>query len=158
MSASRRPGTMIAAGVGAGLVFSCLLSGIVGVPFAQRLAAKKRAGWDLVPVVVAAVDIPAGSVVTMEMISQRSIPEQFVTPSMVRPDAASYVVDRPTRLSMHAGDVLTWTMVESATGGPACAALVKSLARQKAEVPAAVQRVVDEVERRASAPPRGHGD
>lgn len=158
MSAPRRPGTMIAAGVGAGLVFSCLLGGIVGVPLAQKLAAKKRAGWNLVPVVVAAVDLRAGTVVTMEMISQRSIPEQFATASMVRPDSASYLVNRPTRLPLHAGDPVTWPMVESSTAGPACAALVKNLVKQKPEVPEPVQHVVDEVARRASTPPRGHAD
>jgi Flp pilus assembly protein CpaB len=68
--------------------------------------AKARAGWNLKPVVVAAVNIKAGDPVTFEVISQRAMPEQFVTDAMVRPDRASYVVNKKARYAVQAGDVL----------------------------------------------------
>ena len=75
----------------------------------RKKAADARKGWNLVPVVVAAVDIPEDSVVTMEVISQRSIPEQFVTSSVVKPDSASYVVNQKTHVALQAGDPLRWS-------------------------------------------------
>lgn len=62
----------------------------------------------LEPVVIAAVDIPAGTVVTMEMISQRSVPKRLVSSSYVKPDSASYIINQPTRRPMLAGDFMAW--------------------------------------------------
>lgn len=67
-----------------------------------------RRGWNLVPVVVVAADIPANGEVTMELLSQRSMPEQFVTESVVRPDEASRVITRRVRAKLVAGDPLLW--------------------------------------------------
>lgn len=77
----------------------------------QRMEAKK--GWNLTPVVVASVDIPEGTVVTQEMISQRSVPEQFVTSSVVKPESASYVVNTKVLVSLQAGDPLLWSQFAS---------------------------------------------
>lgn len=67
-----------------------------------------RQGWNLVPVVVVAVDVPAREAISMEVLSQRSIPEQFVTGSVVRPDEASKVLGRRVRAKVLAGDPLLW--------------------------------------------------
>ena len=86
-----------------------------GVSFSaiQKQRSDVRKGWNLVPVVVSAVDISEGTVVTMEMISQRSIPEQFVTSSVVKPDSASFVVNQKVLVPLQAGDPLLWSQFET---------------------------------------------
>ena len=71
-----------------------LVAGVVSYSAVKKKEMDVRKGWNLVPVVVAAVDVSEGTVVTMEMISQRSIPEQFVTSSVVKPDSVGYIVDQ----------------------------------------------------------------
>jgi pilus assembly protein CpaB len=72
-----------------------------------------RAGWVPTPVVAAIVDIPEGTVVTMDMVAMRSIPEQFVTASVVKPDSASYVVGQKVLVPLQAGDPLLWSQFET---------------------------------------------
>jgi len=79
----------------------------------KKREADVRKGWNLVPVVVASVDVSEGTVVTMEMISQRSIPEQFVTSSVVKPDSASYIVNQKVLVPLQAGDPLLWSQFET---------------------------------------------
>jgi pilus assembly protein CpaB len=79
----------------------------------KKREADVRKGWNLVPVVVASVDISEGTVVTMEMMSQRSVPEQFVTSSVVKPDSASYVVNQKVLVPVAAGDPLLWSQFET---------------------------------------------
>lgn len=87
---------------------------VVGYSWVKKKGADARKGWNLVPVVVAAVDIPDGTLVTMEMISQRSVPEQFVTASVVKPDSASYIVNQRVNVPLNAGDPLRWSDFETA--------------------------------------------
>jgi pilus assembly protein CpaB len=86
---------------------------IVGWSGLQKQRNDMKKGWNLVPVVVTAVDLSEGTVVTMEMISQRSIPEQFVTASVVKPDSASYIVGQKVMVSLQAGDPLLWSQFET---------------------------------------------
>ncbi|MGV3622281.1 MAG: Flp pilus assembly protein CpaB [Archangium sp.] len=95
-----------------GLVLA-VLAFLVGWSGMQKQRADIRKGWNLVPVIVSAVDISEGTVVTMEMISQRSIPEQFVTSSVVKPDSASYVVGQKVMVTLQAGDPLLWSQFET---------------------------------------------
>jgi Flp pilus assembly protein CpaB len=67
---------------------------------------KARVGWNLKPVVVAAADIRAGDLVTFDVISQRAMPEQFVTSIMVTPDRAERIVNKKARYAVRAGDVV----------------------------------------------------
>ncbi len=90
--------------VGAAVAFSAL----------QREAANVRQGWNLVPVIVASVDMTEGTVVTPEMLAQRSVPEQFVTSSVVKPDSASYVVGQRLQFAVAAGDPLQWSQFDAA--------------------------------------------
>jgi pilus assembly protein CpaB len=99
-------------GLGIGLVLACLGSA-VGFVYVKRAGENARKGWNLVPVVVAAVDIPEDTVVTFEMISQRSVPEQFVTSSVVKPDSASYIVNQKVLVPLQAGDMLLWSQFET---------------------------------------------
>lgn len=94
-------------------VVLAVLAFIVGWSGMQKQRADVRKGWNLVPVIVSAVDLSEGTTVTMEMISQRSIPEQFVTSSVVKPDSASYVVGQKVMVSMQAGDPLLWSQFET---------------------------------------------
>ena len=104
--------TGLSIGLAIGLSITCLGSGL-GIFYVKREAANARKGWNLVPVVVAAQDISADTIVTMEMISQRSIPEQFVTSSVVKPDSANYVVNQKVLVPLQAGDPLLWSQFET---------------------------------------------
>lgn len=102
-----------------GLTLGLSISGVVlvlgaalGLFIVKRAATNARAGWNLVPVVVAAVDLRAGDVLTMEMISQRSVPEQFVTSNVVLPSAAVGAVGLKIRFPSSAGDPLLWSAVK----------------------------------------------
>lgn len=90
-----------------------LLAGVIAYSAIKKKEADVRRGWNLVPVVVAAQDIPDGTIVSFEMISQRSVPEQFVTSSVVKPDSASYVVNQKVLVPLQAGDPLLWTQFET---------------------------------------------
>ncbi len=71
----------------------------------------------LVPVVVALRDLPAGTVITFEVIAQRLVPKSAVTVSIVKPDSASYVVNQRTRLPILAAEPLLWAFFEERVGG-----------------------------------------
>ena len=94
--------------------------GLVGSAIGYSAIAKARndarKGWNLVPVVVAAVDISENTLVTMDMISQRSIPEQFVTSSVIKPDSASYIINQKIMVATQAGDPLLWSQFETTRG------------------------------------------
>ncbi len=74
---------------------------------------KLKKGWTLVPVVVASQDISENTVLTFDMISQRPVPEQFVTTSVVKPDSASYIVGQEILMPVQTGDMLLWSMFET---------------------------------------------
>ncbi len=149
----QRPVNMVLsvmAGVGAGFVLAGCLGGGLGVVAYQKLARGAREGWNLVPVVVAAVDLEAGTTVTMEMISQRAIPEQFVTGSVVKPDSASYIVGQPVRAKLMAGDPLLWSQFE--TDQSACIVRAMQLADQAAARPSpAISQLLGALDARAKS-------
>jgi serine/threonine-protein kinase len=72
-------------------------------------------GEELVPIVVSAVDLPVGTVVTMDMLQQRVRPARLVTPSIVTPDAVSAIVDQRLTVPVLAGDPMLWTHFDAAT-------------------------------------------
>ena len=90
-----------------------LVAGVIAYSAVKKQELNVRRGWNLVPVVVAAVDISEGTVVTFDMISQRSVPEQFITSSVVKPDSASYVVNQKVLVPVQAGDPLLWSQFET---------------------------------------------
>ena len=98
------------------LIISLVLSVaafLVGWSGLQKQRADARAGWNLTPVVVASVDVSEGTALTLEMVSQRSVPEQFVTASVVRPDSSSYVIGQKVMVALQAGDPLLWSHFEN---------------------------------------------
>ena len=93
-----------------------LLAGSVAYLGIQREKSRVKAGWNLVPVIVAAQDLPEGTVVGFEMLSQRPIPEQFVTNSVLRPEEASVMIGAKVSGPVQAGDPVTWqSMADGAT-------------------------------------------
>lgn len=86
-----------------------------GVSYSALMKEKAdvRRGWNLVPVLVATVDLSEGTVVTMEHLAQRSVPEQFVTSSVVKPDSASYVIGQKVQVAVAAGDPVLWNQFEA---------------------------------------------
>src|SRR5579863_7976662 len=90
-----------------------LLAGIVAWSAIKNQERRVRQGWNLVPVVVASRDIPEGTVISGDMISQRAVPEQFITSSVVRPESANYVIDQKVLVPLQAGDPLLWSQFET---------------------------------------------
>jgi pilus assembly protein CpaB len=93
------------------LLSAMLLVGLGAAYTGKRLRDAKK-GWNLTPVVVAAVDMEEGTLVSYDSISQRSVPEQFVTASVVKPDSANRVVNQRLRFPVRVGDPLLWTMFQ----------------------------------------------
>jgi pilus assembly protein CpaB len=106
-----------------------LLAFVVSLNAIRKREADVRRGWNLVPVVVAAVDISEGTVVTIDMISQRSVPDQFVTSSVVKPDSSSYVVGQKVLVPLQAGDPLMWSQLESMRAAERLSSKVQKKAR-----------------------------
>jgi pilus assembly protein CpaB len=106
-----------------------LIAGVIAYSAVKKKENDVRKGWNLVPVVVAAIDISEGTVVTMEMVSQRSIPEQFVTSSVVKPDSASYIVNQKVLVPLQAGDPLLWSQFETTRAAERLSTKVQKKAR-----------------------------
>lgn len=96
-----------------GFFVTVLVVGVGGYAWVRTKEKDVRRGWNLVPVVVAAQDIPEDTVISFEAISQRSVPEQFVTSSVVRPDSASYIVNQRILVPVQAGDMMLWSQFET---------------------------------------------
>ena len=90
-----------------------LLGGAVAYWGVQREKSRIRQGRNLIPVIVANQDITEGTTNTFDLLSQRPVPEQFVTSSVVKPDSASYVVGQKVLVPVQAGDLLLWSQFES---------------------------------------------
>ena len=106
-----------------------VLAGAVAYTAIKRKEREVKAGWNLVPVIVANQDIPEGTVVTYEMVSQRPIPEQFVTSSVVKPDSASYIVGQKVLVPLQAGDPLLWSQFETSKAAEKLSTLVQKKGR-----------------------------
>ena len=127
-----------------GFFISVVLVGLVGYSLVKKKEADVRRGWNLVPVVVASQDIPEDTVVTFDMISQRSVPEQFVTSSVVKPDSASYIVNQKVLVPLQAGDPLLWSQFETRK-------MVKGLVAAH-DIPVGEKLTVEDVTERDMAP------
>ncbi|MCA2976921.1 MAG: hypothetical protein INH41_00495 [Myxococcaceae bacterium] len=141
----------------AGVLLGSAAAGGLTVQSVTRRVANARAGCNLVPIVVVAVDVKAGETLSMEHLSQRAIPEQFLGPSMVRPDEAADVVGQRVTMALPAGAPVPWAAVESPSWAEAfssCVAAVRPPVDARAS--AVGQRGLARVQagaRTASAPP-----
>jgi pilus assembly protein CpaB len=75
-----------------------------------------RRRWSLTSVLVAAHDIPAGTPLRADMLTRLFVPDQFVTSSVVSPDATEAVLGQTALLPLQAGDPVLWTQFESTQG------------------------------------------
>ena len=141
-------------GLAIGLGASCFL-GSIGAGFGyyqvERMKKRVRAGWNLVPVVVANQDIAEGTPLSFDMVSQRPIPEQFVTSSVVKPDSASYVIGQKLTVPVQSGDPLLWSQFETSKANT-CSVCdwIDTAAKQCAES----RRKADDAKKAAPAEPR----
>ena len=94
-------------GAGAGAILG-LGAGVFAFRHFHAQQDEARKGWNLRPIVVAAADLKAGEPITFDLISQRSIPEQFVTDDIVLPDQASRLVNLSTAAEVKQGDPMLW--------------------------------------------------
>lgn len=121
MSAPRKPlhkGLLaggVVVGLGVGLVASGFVAGFLAYIFVKKTEREVRAGWTLTPVIVAQRDIAPGEVLTLDDVAQRSVPEQFVTSSLVRPDSSVYVINQSLTVPVQAGEPLRWAFFATAT-------------------------------------------
>jgi len=106
-----------------------LLAGAIAYMGVQREKKRVQAGWNLVPVIVANQDIPEGTQISFDMVSQRPIPEQFVTSSVVKPDSASYVVGQKVLVPVQNGDPLLWSQFETSKAAERLSATVQKKGR-----------------------------
>jgi pilus assembly protein CpaB len=106
-----------------------VLAGAFAFTAIKRKEKEVKSGWNLVPVIVSNQDIPEGTVVTYEMISQRPIPEQFVTSSVVKPDSASYIVGQKILVPVQTGDTLLWSQFETSKAAEKLSTIVQKKGR-----------------------------
>lgn len=106
-----------------------LIAGAVAYMGIEREKKRVKAGWNLVPVIVANQDIAEGTAVSFEMVSQRPIPEQFVTSSVVKPDSASYVIGQRVLVPLQSGDALLWSQFETSKAAEKLSTIVQKKGR-----------------------------
>lgn len=105
--AQRRPRV-----VGAALVLLALAP--VGVlAWNLRTRAAVQQPQDMTTVLVVGFDLEEGTVLTSSMLEERDVPERWVTSSIIRPDAARFVVGQKLNVPMQKGDFLLWTAFET---------------------------------------------
>lgn len=73
----------------------------------------ETAGWKMVPLVVAAHDIPEGTRVTNADLEQREVPEFLVTTSLVKANAVGYILKQKLLVPVQAGDFMVWSAFQS---------------------------------------------
>lgn len=93
-----------------------LLAGLIAWSAIETKKKEVQEGWTLVPVIVANRDISEGTILDFDMISQRPIPEQFVTASVVKPESANYIVGQKVLVGIQRGDPILWSHFESTKG------------------------------------------
>ncbi|RME29051.1 MAG: Flp pilus assembly protein CpaB [Deltaproteobacteria bacterium] len=89
------------------------LAAIVAYRTLKRQEERVREGWNLVPVVVANRNITEGTVLEWDMVAQRDMPEQFVTPSVVAPNQIEKVIGQPLMVPLQRGDLILWSHFRS---------------------------------------------
>jgi pilus assembly protein CpaB len=105
--------TRLLLGLTVGFIGGGLISGFMTWQWVTKQTEDVRAGWNLVPVVVAARDIREGEVMTFDKVIQRAVPGQFVSSSFVKPDGANFIMNQRLLVPVRAGDPLLWSQFET---------------------------------------------
>lgn len=90
-----------------------LVAAVLSWKTIQHKEEKVREGWTLVPVVVAGRDIVEGSVLDYDMVGKMQMPEQFVTPSVVKPNQFEKVIGQKLMVPLQRGDLILWSHFRS---------------------------------------------
>jgi pilus assembly protein CpaB len=108
----------VLAGAVLGFILGAFTMNVVGQKAAEPAPQKsaESQAMKLVPVVVAAKDIPEGTEVTFDHIQQRMAPDYVVTSSVVKPEGANYIVNARVLVPVQAGDMLLWSQFETKPG------------------------------------------
>jgi len=106
-----------------------LLAFAMSVLAVKKKEREVKAGWNLVPVLVASNGISEGTVITYDMISQRPVPEQFVTSSVIKPDSANYIVGQKVLVALQVGDPLLWSQFETSKAAEKLSTIVQKKGR-----------------------------
>jgi pilus assembly protein CpaB len=93
-----------------GLALAAAATAYIGIKSEQTRLMRE---WKKTSVVVASRDIQEGTVLSVDMIAERDIPEQFVTSSVVRPGSVDAVINQKVVVPLQAGDPLLWTQFET---------------------------------------------
>lgn len=110
-------------------VVLAVLAGFLVYNVLTRKADEARKGWNLQPIIVAAVDIPEGTTITMDMMSRHMIPEQFVTSSVVKPDNASFIDGQKVLVPIQKGDMLLWSQFETSKAAERLSTIIQKKGR-----------------------------
>lgn len=105
--------TGILVGATVGFIGGGLISGFLTWQLVTKQTQDLRAGWELVPVVIASRDLREGEVMTFDKVIQRAVPGQFVSSSFVKPDAANFIMNQRLLVPVRAGDPLLWSQFET---------------------------------------------
>ena len=95
--------------LGAGLV---LMGFAVAWVAMNRERSDVRAGWNLAPIVVASRDLGVGTLLSVDQLEQRSVPQRYIPDTAVSPDAAKFFLGQRLRVPLSTGDALLWTQLE----------------------------------------------
>jgi pilus assembly protein CpaB len=90
-----------------------LMAALLAYKTMQHREDKIKEGWTLMPVVVSNRDIPEGSVLDYDMVAKMSMPEQFVTPSVVKPSQFEKVIGQKLMVPLQRGDLILWSHFRS---------------------------------------------
>ncbi len=90
-----------------------LLAALLSYQVIDREQRMAREGWRLVPVLVVNQDVMEGSTVSYENVARSTMPEQFVTPSVITPDQFDKVVGQRFTGPLQRGDLVLWNHFRS---------------------------------------------
>lgn len=108
------------------LVFLCgVWSSFSAVAFVGRhlsaeIHSRSRAPWSLRPVLVAEGDVPAGTVLSYDRLSQLAFPSWSLGSSAIRPDDYEVVLDRRSLVAVRDGEPIHPTLVGNGSSPGMC--------------------------------------
>jgi pilus assembly protein CpaB len=88
-----------------------------------------RKGWDLKMIIVAQHDMAEGTLLAIDDVSQREVPEQFVTDSVITPENYNFVLGQKLAYPVKGGDPILWTHFQSSKGFERLSNVVQKKAR-----------------------------
>ena len=120
--------TLAVAWVATSLVVGVALAG-AGLAWGKRGALQSRRGWKLVPAMVAARDLPEGTVLEVPDLVIQDVPEELVTASVVRPGGTATVSGQKLQVAMMKGDLVLASHLKKRPVAAACATDARAMAK-----------------------------